>query len=508
MKRVFAYFLVICTLLCACGTVDADPEEELFWQETEEEPAPSLERALPADFTLPYLASEPLNPLTCPDGMQRTVASLLYEGLFRLDGAFEPQALLCASYTCDEDALVYTFTLRDGVVFSDGAALTAADARDTLLYAKTAARYENRLRAVQSVRAQGNVLTVTLSEPDRALPALLDIPILRSGTQSADVPVGTGPYFYDASDAPCLIANESWWQGASRPAERIALTETADEEAAFYRFASHEIHLLVSDLTASAPVSSALSSSTGYAEADSAVMQYLGVNASRPALGSDALRVCLLRGIDRAHLVGALLSGHAREAFFPLSPVSPLYPRDLESPLSSADFARAVAALEEKPARTLRLLVSEENPFRVSAAEYLAELFTSAGIETEAVALPWQDYLSALSRGDFDLYLGEVRLTADWDLTPLLGTGGSLNYGLWSDGDCDTLLAVCRRSADRPTAFRALCAYLLRRAPILPLCFKSVSVLYDADVLGGLSPTASEPFYDLPSLTFRLADKP
>lgn len=47
-------------------------------------------------------------------------------------------------------------------------------------------------------------------------------------------------------------------------------------------------------------------------------------------------------------------------------------------------------------------------------------------------ALPWADYTAALAAGSFDLYYGEVRLTADWNLAPLLATGGRLNYGGWS----------------------------------------------------------------------------
>ena len=47
----------------------------------------------------------------------------------------------------------------------------------------------------------------------------------------------------------------------------------------------------------------------------------------------------------------------------------------------------------------------------------------------EVVELPWDEYLTALEAGDFDLYFGEIRLTADWDLTDLLSIGAPLNYG-------------------------------------------------------------------------------
>ena len=51
-----------------------------------------------------------------------------------------------------------------------------------------------------------------------------------------------------------------------------------------------------------------------------------------------------------------------------------------------------------------------------------------------------------------------------------------------------------------------LCAYLRQQAPILPICFKSTSVLVQADVVEGLEPTAAEPLYNFPACTVRLRD--
>lgn len=118
--------------------------------------------------------------------------------------------------------------------------------------------------------------------------------------------------------------------------------------------------------------------------------------------------------------------------------------------------------------------------------------------------MPWEEYTAALTAGRFDLYYGEVRLTADWNAASLLATGGSLNYGGWSDLQCDQLLETCRTSTDRKAALNALCRYLQTQAPILPVCFETVSALYESDVLEGLTPTAAEPFYDLPGCIIHL----
>ena len=504
MKRITALaaaLLLALSLLTGCAQID-EAEESLF--PPEEDPAPEeTAAALPSAFSLPYLAGQPLNPLTCPDGMQQTAASLLYEGLFHLDGQFTPQPLLCASYTYDPEALTYVLTLRQGVVFSDGSPLTAADVRATLTAARSSARYAPRLADVKSISAGNGTVTLTLSRPNSALPALLDIPILKSGTEKKDIPTGTGPYLYDESSTPCLLASQNWWQGGGQPVERIVLTETADAESMLYRFTSHDVQLLVSDLTGTDSVT--VSGSVRCTDADTTVFQYLGINTAVKPLDDAAFRRCLSLGLNRQALVSGLLSGHAKAAQFPVSPASPLYPSELDTAFSATAFADALAACETRPARTLRLVVNSENAFKVSMAQQIAAAFTASGIPMEAVSLPWEEYTAALAAGRFNLYYGEVRLLADWDVSSLLATGGSLNYGGWSDAQCNQLLEACRSSADREAALNALYRYLRGQTPILPVCFKTVSALYESDVLEGLTPTAAEPFYDLNSCVIHLS---
>ena len=457
---------------------------------------------LPEVLSLPYASTHTLDPITCPDGMQQTVASLLYEGLFRLDGHMEPQYALCESYTYDAEHLYYTFTLRSGVTFSDGTALTAADVKATLERARSSARYAARLACVTSITARDDTLTIALSAPNIAFPALLDIPIVKKGTDSAAVPTGTGPYFFSQEESgPCLIANQSWWRQEARTVDRIALSET-DQDAMLYRFNSHDVQLIIADLTGCTAVS--VTGNVGCYDAATTVMQYVGVNTAR--LTDAALRQALWQGINRGNIASAYLSGHAAAAQFPLSPASALYPTELEDTYSVDGFAAAAAACEALPERTLTLLVNGENSFKISIAQSIADGFTSAGIPAEVTVLPWEEYTAALAGGDFDLYYGEVRLTADWDLTALLGSGGALNYGGWTSETTDRLLAACAISGDRESAMAALCAHLKTQAPILPVCFKSLSVLTQAEVVEHLTPTAAEPFYNLSDCIIHLKE--
>lgn len=506
MKRFTALLCLLGLLAALPGCAqDADiPGSEvtdLIQTNGEQEPSP-LGNILPEVFSLPYLPGSTLDPVTCQEGIQQTVASLICEGLFRLTPELEPQPWLCAGCHYAPDTLTYTLTLRSGITFSDGSPLTAEDVKATLDRARTSSRYAQRLSDVTDITAQGNMLTVTLSAPNTAFPALLDIPIVKAGTESLAAPIGTGPYFYsEAGGDAVLVANQQWWRGKELPVDRMALVETADEESLRYRFTSHDIQLVTADLTGTDPIIA--TGNIVYQDVDTTVLLYLGLNTARETLAPSGVRSALSKGLDRSFLVSAFLSGHALPAQFPVSPVSPLYPAELEQEYSLTAFSAAAGALPPL-SQPLVLLVNEENSFKISLAARLASDYSAQGIPMEVQILPWADYTTALAAGSFDLYLGEIRLTADWDLAPLLGTGAPLNYGGWSDPQTDTLLAACTASSDRDAAIAQLCAHLRSRNPILPLCFKRTSVLMQSSVIDGLESTAGEPFYGIPDCTVHL----
>ena len=508
MRKHFAVFLCLLTLLAL--PVGCAPEEDLpgsevtdLIQTDETGTDSSVGAILPEAFSLAYLPGQTWDPITCQDGLQQTVASLLYESLFRLTPELEPELWLCSSYAYDPAACTYTFTLRSGISFSDGTPLTAEDVRLSLERACGSLRYGNRLSDVTAITAAGNTVTVTLAAPNTGFPALLDIPIVKAGTESDLIPVGTGPYLCsDAGGDLTLIANQLWWQGKNLPLERIALVETADPESLRYRLTSHDIQFLTADLIGTDPIPA--TGNIVYQDVNTTILQYIGLNTTRAPLNSAAFRNVLSQGLHREFLVNAFLSGHAIAAPFPISPVSSLYPTQLEQEYSLTGFVQAIAALDELPQTPLVFLVNEENSFKVSLASQLAANYSAQGILMEVRALPWEAYTAALQAGDFDLYYGEVKLTADWDLTDLLGTNGSLNYGRWSNPQTNLCLTAVLTSDDRAAAIEKLCSHLQQQSPILPLCFKRSSILMQSGVVTDLQSTYSNPFYGLPECNIQL----
>ena len=507
LKRTLALLLLPLLLLTGCWS-DEPPEEDTTILPTSdvEEPVEEEHTALPAAFSLPYFPDQTLNPYTCADGAQQDLGTLLYEGLYRLDETFTAQPQLCASASYDAAALTWTFQLQPAAAFSDGSPLTAADVVTSWNLAKASPRYAARFSTILSFAGADGGITVRLNRANALLPNLLDIPVIKASTASSLTPLGTGPYALSQDESgPCLLSSPAWWNGATPPAQRIALAPVKDADILLYQFSSHEIQLITSDLTGQSPVS--VAGNVMFRDADTAVLQYVGFNTQTPLLQSAAVRQTLSLGINRGKAVSALLSGHAKAAQFPISPVSPLYPKELEQEFSHERFTRALiqTGLSGGQNQILTMLVNEENSFKVALARSVAASLSAGDLTVQVKTLPWEAFQAALRAGDYDLYYGETRLTADWDLRRLAAFGGSLNYRGYSNPGLELQMATFAASGTASAALGLMKAFQ-EQMPFIPVCFKTASVLVQKDVVDGLNPTAANPFYGLEDWTLHLAD--
>lgn len=505
-RRWLAGALVLCLLLSGCSagfpTESEAPAESLPLETI----APSLAEELP--FSLPYYPSAELHPISGNNRTNLVVTSLLYETLFVLDRSFTPSPGVCSLSSVREDGLQWTLEVNAGHTFSDGTPVTADDVAASLHLARqTGSLYAARLASIQSVQTQDGRVLVTLSAPNGALDALLDIPVLR---QTDGLLLGSGPYVLSQSEEEArLIPNPYWPEPDSLPFEEIELQPISETDDLIYRFDSRAISLVHTDLTGTNTLG--FSGDFDVWDYPTTTLQYLAFNTERGFGRAAALRLALSRTIDRAAVAATLLSRHADAAALPVSPRSPLYDSGLAAEYGY-DMQRAQAQLEEagytlndgllysgRNPVTLRLIVNADSSFKTAVAHYVAECFSKAGVETTVEALSWDAYNAALASGDFDLYLAEVKLTADFDLTALLSTTGPLNYGGYSSADTDALLAAFRtaRGEARTAAARQLYRQLCSEAPLTPLCFKTNSMLTHWGQLENATPTQQNLFYSL-----------
>lgn len=452
-------------------------------------------------FALAVYPDYTLHPVLAENRANLTLASLLYEPLFQLDEQFQPQAVLCQSYSVSEDGLTWTFLLQSNVTFSDGTPLTGTVVADALNLARQeGSRYAQRLASVVSITGDEGSVTIVLSRPNRALPALLDIPIALGNSQR---PAGTGPYVLtETEEGLSLTARSGWWQNKTLPAQELPLREMRKADDLLSAFSSGDVGLVDVDLMGT----NALGYSGSYETWDYATttLLYLGFNTQTGLCADPQARRALSLAIDRDSIAQTDYARHAVAAALPVHPNSPLYNEELAQSVSY-NPEQLVAQLEslDVPRRDLVLLVNNENTAKLSAAQRIVYQLDAAGVPITLKSLPFEEYTAALQSGDFDLYLGEVVLTADFDLTALLAPDGALNYGRWQDSQISALLTAFGQASDstREGAAYTLYNYLCQQMPIAPICFKNGSVLTQWGRLSGLSPVRGNVFYQLENWT-------
>ena len=436
LAAVLAAALLLTGLSCCTFSPTAEPEPSL--------PESSAAESAPAvDVTLSFCcnAEDTFDPFLTESRVNLDLASLVYEGLTRVDNTMTAQPALAAAVQADGQTV--TATLRENARFSDGSAVTANDVAKSFALAKRSRHFSVLLQNVRSAAAaaDGKTVTFTLGSPDIGYAACLSFPVIKAGTSTAKAgtaPIGSGRYRFDGTAR--LTANPHAAPAAGTVP--ITLVSVSDSSARVHALENGTLTYLFSDLYGgSVPYTTAASTPT-----DIPYLIFLGVNASDTALSKAAVRQALSCAVDRKLLASDGCSGYAREAVSPFHPLwagmqaenLPLLsgeadPETAKELLSSAGFSTGLSTDKAgaKPL-SLTLLVNADNPFRTRSAALLKLQAAAAGITLTVEEKSYTDYLSAVKKKKFDLYLGEVRIPADGSLNSFFSSSGGTSYGIRS----------------------------------------------------------------------------
>ncbi len=182
--------------------------------------------------------------------MNRTLpTNLMFRSLFLADSTLTSVTPdLAESYDISEDGLTYTIALKDGLKWSDGEALTA----DDVLWSIDAALgttqvnsiYTSAFKKIASKSSEGNVITLTLSEPYSAMIDVLaqfailpkhslesvDLMKLDSDTTFWQNPVTSGYYMVDEFNVGnyfTMVPNPNY-EGTPAKIEKVTVSYVND----------------------------------------------------------------------------------------------------------------------------------------------------------------------------------------------------------------------------------------------------------------------------------------
>ena len=427
------------------------------------------------------------------------------------DGKLVPG--LATSWKVSGDGLSWIFALRDGVLFHDGSAMTAATVVNALEIARAKPGPLGGL-PITGIAAEEGAVAITLSEPLAALPAFLAefrSQILSPASYAPDgtgiAIIGTGPYRITQMEPPLSLdatAFADYWgaaphitdvtySGVSRVETRALMAETGEAEFVFGLDPASVSRLNTLDTVDVLSV---------------AIPRTLliKVNAGHPFLSEPDARRALSLAIDRNGIAKAVLRyPDGADQLFPPSVAG--WHSDAIEPLSyNVEAAKTLLSDLGWEAGSDGILARNGERFAVTLTTYpdrpelplvaavLEQQFRTIGVELTINTTNSSEIPAGHQNGSLDLGLIARNFSLIPDpigtvLSDYVGNGdwGAMN---WENAEFATLVRGLMRGEGGDAQRAAAAAILQAELPIIPIAWYQQTLAVSDEVEG----TAIDPF--------------
>lgn len=513
-KRVFALLLALAILLSlpGCGVRDPSLTDDGVPLSTK---GKDVTRAKAADnvFSLNCNENYSFNPILATNHSNQLVCNLVYENMVELDNEFNVIPNVLDVGTPNESATYWIFEIQPGHVFHDGSPVTGADIRYSLeRVVATQDRYKGRFASYQGSGYDEKNFYVTLGIGDTQFNKLLNIPIIKSGSMDEKRPLGSGPYTYN-EDETMLVAYEGYPGYADLPVDEVHLVSHATADAILENFEDGVIDAVTND--PSSYTNLGYSASNEIRNFNTTNLHYIMFNEEGIIARYSGFRQALVYAFDRQNFAENLMHGNAVAAAVPMHPSDPDYPTDYASSLTyNLELCRVV--LENAGIRDydddgmleymsgsaqdidVNFIVCSDSSAKTGVVRRFASDMESIGIKVTVRELTWDEYLTALEEGDFDMYYGEVKLRNNFDLTELLDPDSDLNYSRSRDTGYVAMINnyLSCAPAQRSAVYQQLCEYINTNGALISIGFESQQLIVHRGVIRGLDPNIGNPLYN------------
>jgi peptide/nickel transport system substrate-binding protein len=284
------------------------------------------------------------------------------------DETIELVPSLAEKWTVSEDGKVWTFTLRDGVLFHDETKCDAAAVKLTFdrlrldnhpLLFDEVRPYQSAYTMIERIETpQPLVVEFHLKEPSAIFltnlamfPASIVSPqsLEKLGKKFADMPVGTGPFKmvqWNRDQQLVLEGFQKHWRGAP-PLKKLIIVPVKDNTTRVQRLKRGEVHLV--DSLAPHDFEAVSKEPQLVAQEISGMnVSYLSLQVEKPPLNSRKVRQAIAHAIDKSRLIKSGFDGHATPAVSMVPPTMWSHDGSLES--YPYDVVRAKQLLQEAAA--------------------------------------------------------------------------------------------------------------------------------------------------------------
>ena len=461
-----------------------------------------------AGFTVQYGSNpETLDPAlnSAVDGGNTIIT--VFEPLLIINENNEAVPGQAESWTTSEDGLTWTFTMRDGLKWSDGTDLNAkdfeysfkrmADPDTAAPYAETclgiidgfeeAAGFpdadgnptvEPNLDAL-NVKASddGKTLTIVLAYPcsyfDKIVAFAAMSPVQKATVEangdawctSPDTCVCNGPFMiteWTPSERIVLTKNPNYvggWDSSKIVSESITLLLLEDSSASFAAYNSGEAQLIKDVPTDEIPSLTKAEDGGDFYVDTILGTYYVSLNLKRDAFKDAKVRRALSLAIDRDYVANTIMQGTYSTAdsivgpgivdengYFHDNGNAPYISADYEANLAEAKKLLADAGYPNGEGYPTLEYSTNDAGYHVPLAEYLQQAWSDLGITLTISKMEWSSFTAARRAGEYDVARnGWVMDYNDpSNMLDLFCSGNGNNDGKYSNPEFDAAIEASR----------------------------------------------------------------
>ena len=327
---------------------------------------------------------------------------------------------LTDSHEISDDGLTYTFTLRDGLQFSDGTDVAPSDVKFSL---ERNIEQQGPLVLTAPITSidpddEAGTVDITLSEP--YTPFLSELTSFSAGVMPADfggqaeeeffeAPVGTGPFVvskWDKSGDLTFVKNDHYWQDGKPAIDTLVYAFVADDNQLLQRLSAGQIDAIESVPAANAGEVDG-NAATQLFTGSSWAIEQIFFNTQRPEFADQHVRRAIAHALDLEGITQATTFGTANVA-------TSLIPPSIEYSASDAGFELGydVDAAKQELAQSAyadgfsaTLLTASGNASRAQIAQIVQESLAQIGITIEIEQIDLAAFRERFKAFDYDFML-------------------------------------------------------------------------------------------------------
>lgn len=403
-------------------------------------------------------STDSMDPALSGNTTTAMINRLWGEPLVELDAEGGLELRLASAYEASPDAVTWTFTIRDGVTFSDGKSLTVEDVLAT--FERHAGKDSQSgafgvLGGIKAMRADGNAFVIELDGPNADLPYLLsDYHLMvqpNGGKDDATAAIGTGPYVMKSIEPGVRYVaekNPNYWDPNLGHAGTIEVTVINDDTARVAALQSGQVHIAsrippkVASLVKRMP-------GVEVHSVPSAGHYTFIMHANTAPFDNNDLRLALKYAINREEMVEKILFGNGSVGND--SPINEAYPFFSAMEQRSYDPDKAAFHLKASGHDGNILLRTSDNSFpgAPDAAQLFQQSANGAGIKLEIKREPNDGYWSEVwNKQPFCTSYWGGRATQDAMFSTAYQSGADWNDTRFFNNRFDELLVAARGELD------------------------------------------------------------